>query len=51
VHWLLENDVGRQFQDANDEDESNGETSFFLSFLFATDGATVDIHLRDSVAL
>lgn len=23
VHWLLENDVGRQLQDANDEDDNN----------------------------
>lgn len=41
MHWLLENDVGLQFQNANDDDDSDGETIFFPS-LFAIDGATVD---------
>lgn len=42
MHWLLENDVGLQFQSANDDDDSDGETIFFPSSLFAIDGATVD---------
>ena len=39
----MENDVARQFQDTNDDDDSDGETVCFPSFLFATDGATVDM--------
>lgn len=36
VHWLLEDDVARQFQDTNDDDDNDGKTICLPSSLFAT---------------